>query len=269
MATSGSLPEDAPANRLRNRRIVITGAASGIGRATAKLFAGEGAALVLIDRDREALEEAAAQVNGHAFPADVRDESAMGEAARMGAEEMGGIDGVVAAAGIMKRGSVLDVEVAEWRRVIDINLTGTYILVRSCLPWLEQATCATIVTLGSGQGLLPNVPDRSAYAASKGGVINLTRAFAAELAPGIRANCVCPGLVDDADGGRRAGQCRETMHWDALLIPSRSRGQSFFSPVLNRPMSPEPLSPSMAGGPSIEPRQAMSTEHISSREFRT
>ena len=93
-------------------------------------------------------------------------------------------------------GSVLEVDIAQWRHVLDVNLTGAYIVVRSCLPWLQQAAGATIVNVGSGQSLLPNAPRRTAYAASKGGVLNLTRALAAELAPTIRANTVCPGLVD-------------------------------------------------------------------------
>jgi len=68
--------------------------------------------------------------------------------------------------------------------------------VRCCLPWLIKASFATIVNIASGQGLLPNNPGMTAYAASKGGVVNLTRALAAELAPSIRVNSVCPGMVD-------------------------------------------------------------------------
>jgi len=91
--------------------------------------------------------------------------------------------------------------------VIDVNLTGIYIVVRCCLPWLTKASGATIVNIASGQGLLPNRPEMTAYAASKGGVVNLTRALAAELAPAIRVNSVCPGMVDTpmtADGPRDA-----------------------------------------------------------------
>ncbi|MBB3014104.1 SDR family NAD(P)-dependent oxidoreductase [Cupriavidus alkaliphilus] len=184
------------AGRLLGRRIVITGAASGIGRATAQLFAAEGAALTLLDREADGLTQTASDLNAHAFAADVTDEASVAQAIHQGAAAMGGIDGVVNAAGVMLRGSVMEVGVAEWRRVLEINLTGTYIVVRCCLPWLQKATSATIVNLGSGQSLLPNSPDRSAYSASKGGVLNLTRALAAELAPAIRANTVCPGLVD-------------------------------------------------------------------------
>jgi NAD(P)-dependent dehydrogenase (short-subunit alcohol dehydrogenase family) len=118
---------------------------------------------------------------------------------------MGGIDGVVNAAGIVIRGPVLEVGLAEWRRVIDVNLTGIYIVVRCCLPWLMKAPAATVVNIASGQGLLPNSPEMTAYAASKGGVVNLTRALAAELAPAIRVNSVCPGVVNTpmTAGGQR------------------------------------------------------------------
>lgn len=190
--------------RLHGRRIVITGAASGIGRSTAQLFADEGATVTLLDRDEHGLASIAAATHGHAFSANVTDEAAVQRAVERGAAAMGGIDGIVNAVGVMHRGSVREVSVADWRRVIEINLTSMFIVVRACLPWLEKATGATIVNLGSGQSLLPNAPNRTAYSASKGGVLNLSRALAAELAPAIRVNCVCPGLVDTpmADGVR-------------------------------------------------------------------
>lgn len=193
-----------PGPRLLGRRIVLTGAGSGIGQRTARLFAAEGAALTLLDLNAEAVAETARGTGGHAFAVDVSDEAAVTCAVGQGARPMGGIDGVVNAAGVMHRGSVREVDAAAWRRIVDINLVGTYVVVRACLPWLEKGQGATIVNIGSGQGLLPNVANRTAYAASKGGVINLTRALAAELAPAIRANCVCPGLVDTpmADGVR-------------------------------------------------------------------
>jgi NAD(P)-dependent dehydrogenase (short-subunit alcohol dehydrogenase family) len=182
--------------RLQGRRILITGAASGIGRKTAELFANEGAALALLDRNREGLAEIARETRGLAVEADVAQELSVSQAVEQGAATMGGIDGIVNAAGIVIHASVLDVGVADWRRVLDVNLTGIYIVVRCCLPWLAKAPFATIVNIASGQGLLPNTPNMTAYAASKGGVVNLTRALAAELAPSIRVNSVCPGMVD-------------------------------------------------------------------------
>ena len=195
----------AEASSLQQRRVLITGAASGIGRRTALLFAAEGAALMLLDRSVEGLAEVARETRGLAVGADVTDEASVAHAVERGAAAMGGIDGVVNAAGIAIRGPVLEVGVADWRRVIDVNLTGIYIVVRCCLPWLAKATGATIVNIASGQGLLPNTPEMTAYAASKGGVVNLTRALAAELAPAIRVNSVCPGMVDTpmtSDGPR-------------------------------------------------------------------
>jgi NAD(P)-dependent dehydrogenase (short-subunit alcohol dehydrogenase family) len=185
-----------PSGRLRGRRILITGAASGIGRGTAELFAAEGAALTLLDCDRKRLADVARQTGATFVEADVTQEASVTRAVERGAAAMGGIDGVVNAAGIVIHGSVLDVGVADWRLVLDVNLTGTYIVARCCLPWLAKATFATIVNIASGQGLLPNTPNMTAYAASKGGVVNLTRALAAELAPSIRVNSVCPGMVD-------------------------------------------------------------------------
>jgi NAD(P)-dependent dehydrogenase (short-subunit alcohol dehydrogenase family) len=192
------------ADRLRGRRIVITGAASGIGRSTAQLFAREGAALAFLDRDGRGLAETAKETGGHGFEVDITNEEAVAEAIEKAGLALGGIDGVVNAAGIMPRGLASEVPAAVWRHVLEVNLTGTYIVIRSCLPWIAREPAATIVNIASAQGLLPNAPGLSAYAASKGGVVNLTRALAAELAPRIRVNSVCPGMVDTpmADGFR-------------------------------------------------------------------
>ncbi|SFK84812.1 SDR family NAD(P)-dependent oxidoreductase [Falsiroseomonas stagni] len=193
-----------PAGRLAGRRIVVTGAASGIGLCTARLFASEGARLILLDRAGDSLAPVAAELGAHACAVDVTDEPSVAAAIADGAAALGGIDGVVNAAGIMIRGMVAEVDAARWRQILEVNLTGTYIVVRACLSWLTQGPGSTIVTIGSAQGLLPNAPGFTAYAASKGGVVNLSRALAAELAPAIRVNCICPGMVDTpmADGYR-------------------------------------------------------------------
>lgn len=190
--------------RLRGRRIIVTGAASGIGWSTAQLFAREGAAVGLFDRDKEKLQAAAEQIGGLAFPVDLTDDEAVANTVEEAAAALSGIDGVVNAAGVMFRGHAVDVSAQDWRKVIDINLTGTYNIVRSSIPWLLQETSATVVTIASAAGLLPNSPGYTAYAASKGGVIALTKALAAELAPTVRVNTVCPGMVDTgmADGHR-------------------------------------------------------------------
>lgn len=194
-----------PSLRLAGRRVVITGAASGIGRSTADLFVAEGATVALIDRDRDSLNAVASKLGGHAFAADITNDDAVATAVSAAAEALGGIDGVVHAAGIMFRGRAEDTPASEWRKVIDINLTGTYNILRSAIPFLTREADASVVTLASAAGLLPNSPEYTAYAASKGGVLALSKAFAAELAPGVRVNTVCPGMVDTAmaDGYRQ------------------------------------------------------------------
>ncbi|WP_329353143.1 SDR family oxidoreductase [Streptomyces sp. NBC_01261] len=190
--------------RLDRRRIVITGAAAGIGRAVAHLFAREGAALALLDRDADGLTVTAAETGSTALPLDITDEAGVASAVEEAAAVLGGIDGLVNCAGIMYRGMVADVPVEQWRRVLDVNLTGTYLVSRACLPWLREEVGSTIVNMASGQGLLPNSPGYTAYATSKGGIITFTRALAAEVAPRVRVNSVCPGMVDTAmaDGHR-------------------------------------------------------------------
>lgn len=194
--------------RLQGRRIVVTGAAAGIGREVARLFAREGAALALVDRDPDGLAVTAKETAGIPFALDITDENSVATAMREAASHLGGIDGLVNCAGIMYRGLAVDVPADQWRRVLDVNLTGSYIVSRVCLPWLQDADGATIVNMASGQGLLPNSPQYTAYAASKGGIIALTRAMAAEVAPQVRVNSVCPGMVDTAmaDGYRSNAQ---------------------------------------------------------------
>ncbi|XFF02265.1 SDR family NAD(P)-dependent oxidoreductase (plasmid) [Bradyrhizobium guangxiense] len=190
--------------KLSGRRIVITGAASGIGRTTAQLFAAEGASVALLDRNGGGLADTAQDTGGLCFEVDITDEASVATVIERAGRGMGGIDGLVNAAGIMSTGPVAEMPAHAFRKIIEVNLTGTYIVARGCLPWMTQETSATIVNIASAQGLLPNAPNHTAYAASKGAVVNLTRALAAELAPLIRVNSVCPGMVDTlmADGHR-------------------------------------------------------------------
>ena len=136
--------------------------------------------------------------------ADVSHEESVARAVAEAAAALGGIDGLVNCAGIMRTGPMSEMPASAWRKVLDVNLTGTYVVSRCCLPWLTKSPHATIVNIASAAGLLPNALGLTAYAAAKGGVVNLTRAMAAELAPNIRVNSVCPGMVDTpmADGFR-------------------------------------------------------------------
>lgn len=181
--------------RLSGRRILITGAGSGIGRAVAQLFAAHGARLALCDLNIEAVAGLARQAGGVALRVDVSDEAAVQQAVDEAAAALGGIDGVVNAAGVIALGSLAQTDLASWQRQIAINLTGPFLICRAALPWLRRRPGATIVNIASAQALRP-AGAGCGYAASKAGVLNFTKAIAGELAPDIRANVVCPGIVD-------------------------------------------------------------------------
>jgi len=182
------------AGRLQGRRVLVTGAASGIGRAVAELFLDAGARVALLDRQAPA-PVAGAGERALCLTADITDADAVATAVAQAAHAFGGLDGLVNSAGIANTDPAKDVALADWRRVIDVNLTGTLIVAQACEPWLGQSAGATVVNLSSGQGLRPS-PQRAAYAASKAGVIGLTRCLAQEWGPRIRVNSLCPGLVD-------------------------------------------------------------------------
>ena len=188
-------------NRDRNRRfagrkLYVTGAASGIGLAAARLFAQGGAQVALVDINADGLAQAAADMGGHPLVVDLVDGDAIDASVQAAARLMGGLDGVVNCAGIPQAGGLAELEPDVWARVVAINMTAPYRVCRAALPYLRVADGGTIVNIASGAGLLPSSPGASAYAATKAGLITFTKALAAELGPDIRANAVCPGIVD-------------------------------------------------------------------------
>ena len=183
--------------RLEGRRIVVTGAASGIGAAVARLAAAEGARVACFDRDGEGAKALAASLSipGYSEQVDVTDPEGVKRALESAAKALGGIDGLVNSAGIVALGPVTEMSLDTWRKVIDVNLTGTFLISQAAVPHLRAASGASIVNIASAQALMP-IAGSSAYAASKGGVQSLSKALAAELAPDIRVNSICPGLID-------------------------------------------------------------------------
>lgn len=182
--------------RFAGRRIYLTGAASGIGRATAQILAQGGASLALVDVQEEGLRVVAAETGGVALPADLRDGAAIDRSVEAAARKLGGLDGVINCAGVPSGGLIDTLSPEEWDRVVAINLTAPYRVCHAAVPHLRREASGSIVNIASGVGLLPTSAGATAYAASKGGLIAFTRALAKDVGPSIRANCICPGVTE-------------------------------------------------------------------------
>ncbi len=173
---------------------VITGGASGIGRATAVRFAAEGAAVAVLDRDGDAAARVAQEVGGRAFAVDVRDGDAFTSAVRAIADEAGRVDVLFNNAGSGDLRPLHTVDDKLWHRLIDVNLTGTFNGMRAVVPLMLESGGGAIVNNASVSALTPT-RNEAAYSAAKAGVVALTKSGALEYGPKIRVNCVAPGHV--------------------------------------------------------------------------
>ena len=182
---------------VRGSRAIVTGAASGIGRATAALLAAEGALVGALDRPGSGLEKSLAAFaeteNVKARVVDVADDQGVREAMTDLAEGFGGLDIVINCAGVSMPAAIGDEEA--WERTMQVNLYGVHRVVRASLPYLEKSAAARIVNVASTEALGAQ-RFVSAYTASKHGVLGFTRALAVELGrQGITANAICPGPI--------------------------------------------------------------------------
>jgi NAD(P)-dependent dehydrogenase (short-subunit alcohol dehydrogenase family) len=175
--------------RLAGRKILVTGGASGIGKATVALFRQEGATVAVLDRPGSVQD-------GVFIPVDVADAASVQRAVNAAQAALGGLDGVVNAAGIFSAAGLADTTAELFSRTMAVNLMGTFLVVQAAAPILLLAGGGTIVNIGSGVGITPTGPGSTAYVASKGGVIAMSKALAMELAPSVRVNVVCPGAVE-------------------------------------------------------------------------
>jgi NAD(P)-dependent dehydrogenase (short-subunit alcohol dehydrogenase family) len=180
---------------VKSRVALVTGAASGIGRACVERLIAGGTAVAAIDLDASAMRD----LDVLALAADVTDDAAVQAAVARAEAELGPLDAVVNVAGITGSADAAACHVTpvdEWRRVIDVNLTGPFLVCHAALGGMLERGRGSIVNVASAAGLVA-FPGRCAYSASKGGVVQLTRSLAADYAArGIRANAVCPGMVD-------------------------------------------------------------------------
>jgi NAD(P)-dependent dehydrogenase (short-subunit alcohol dehydrogenase family) len=179
---------------LEGKVAVVTGAASGIGKATAIAFANEGAVVAIVDRDAAGARAVAEEIDGHPYDIDVRDGAGLTSAFGDVADRLGGLDVLVNNAGLgdLRPLHTLDEEL--WHRLIDVNLTGTYNAMKAAVPLMLRGGGGAIVNNSSLSGLMPT-RNEAAYSAAKAGVIALTKSGALEYGPEVRVNCVAPGYV--------------------------------------------------------------------------
>ncbi|MFI9239597.1 SDR family NAD(P)-dependent oxidoreductase [Streptomyces sp. NPDC053079] len=209
--------------KLDGRVVLITGAARGQGEQEARLFAAEGAKVVLtdvLDDEGEALAKELGEATARYFPLDVGEEDGWDEAVAFTKRVFGKLDGLVNNAGIAPRSDLVNTSLAQYEEVVRVNQTGAFLGMRAAAPELAAAGGGTIVNTASYVAL-SGLPLCAAYAATKGAIVAMTRVAALELAgQGIRVNALCPGGVDTAminPGGRAS---REEMDaYFGTLVP--------------------------------------------------
>ncbi len=186
---------------LQGRTALITGAASGIGRAMAELFAHHGAAICAVDLDASGARKVANRIASsggaaRAVTADVTRSSDCERAVEAALELGKGLHVLINNAGIIRRASVLDTAEEDWDRVMEVNVKSIFLMSKAAIPHLQKAGGGAIINTSSGWGLVAG-PQAAAYCASKGAVVQLTKAMAIDHGPdGIRVNCICPGDTD-------------------------------------------------------------------------
>lgn len=188
--------------RLKDKVALVTGAGSGIGRATALRFSVEGARVACVDAVVDAATETARTITARggeaiALAADVTHEAACARIVEATVAHFGRMTTLVNSAGVRPERRDPTPTPLEWERVLGVNLTGTYLVSRAALPILAASGAASITNLASIFGLVGGATS-SSYAASKGAIVNLTRQMALEWAPRVRVNCVCPGVIETA-----------------------------------------------------------------------
>ncbi len=193
--------------RLEGRIALVTGAAQGLGAAIANRLASEGASVALLDLQEERVHTLAREVGGsHAaatlgLVASVTSRPQVTEAVQTALARFGQIDILVNSAGILRLSSILDCTEGEWQQVLDVNLTGTFLMCQAVLPGMVERRHGRIINISSSAGKIGGLQSGIAYNTAKGGILSFTKSLARQFAPqGITANAICPGTADTPMG---------------------------------------------------------------------
>jgi NAD(P)-dependent dehydrogenase (short-subunit alcohol dehydrogenase family) len=179
---------------LEGRRAIVTGGGSGIGRATCRRMTAEGARVAVVDIDGDAAEQVAKEVDGPAYGVDVTDYDSLQRAVDDAAKKLGGLSTVFNNAGGSNLSHVHDWPIAEWNRIVALNLGGVFHGMKATVPHLQAGGGGSIVSTASISGTRPSAGE-APYSAAKAGVVALTANAAHEYAPTIRVNAVSPGMI--------------------------------------------------------------------------
>lgn len=184
--------------RLAGKRTIVTGAASGIGRAIALRLAAEGARVALADVDAGAAGDVAAEIDGETLvhETDVTRDGDVGALVGLVVSEWGGLDAMVNNAGVGVAGTAVTTTEEEYGRVMDVCVRGTFLGMRHAIPAIRDSGGGSVVNMSSVAALV-GIPDRAVYSAAKGAILAMTRAAAIDhVGEGVRVNCIAPGTVD-------------------------------------------------------------------------
>jgi NAD(P)-dependent dehydrogenase (short-subunit alcohol dehydrogenase family) len=216
--------------KLDRRIAIITGAAAGIGEATARLFAREGARLALVDLDREPLERLASELEGSgafvlSMAGDVSNAAVCASIVERVRDALGRLDILFNNAGIVLDGSLVECTEADWQRTMDVNLKSMYLLCREAVPVMLRQGAGSIINMSSIAGPA-GVANRGAYSVSKAGVIGLTKSLAMDFVKeGIRVNCICPATVDTPSLRERIARAAEPEEARKAFISRQPMGR--------------------------------------------
>jgi 3-oxoacyl-[acyl-carrier protein] reductase len=217
-------------SRFEGKRVIVTGGARGIGKATVTRFASEGASVVLTDRDRPAAEATAREIAQHTgaaiypFIGDVALKADDQAAMQFALDQMGGLDVLVNNAGIYYEDPIEDITEERWDAIMNIDLKGTFLMCQAVVPYFKEKRAGVIVNMASTNGIAGEI-NYSHYNAAKGGVVLLTKTLAIELGPfNIRVNCVCPGYIE-TESTQAMDSAEHVANYIQTKIPLRRLGR--------------------------------------------